>query len=266
MSILLITSQKFHLFSLGLPPVPKKLAARIHSWDFVEMADLLPDRMGVSPRFKEDDSEEKGKKPVKKRQVTNILEWVQCFGIYTAVVAEKFPNKVHDLMGYQALILEANMEYEGGTWMGYDRRFRLSVAGQEDAVWARIDPTLWNMAFTGHAKAKRCKYCFSLTHAAQDCDLAPAAPTVTPQATAGPFQGPKQKPQICYSWNHNQEAQCVFPGCKYLHICLYCARDPQASDKQHKAIHCQKHKPKLPTQPLFPSYNSQPTAGRFKPY
>ena len=81
---------------------------------------------------------------------------------YVAVIAGKHPKKVCDLMGYQALILEANVAYEEGTWLGYDRRFRLSVAGNPDAVWAHI--ALWNKAFTGHAKAKRCRYCFSLTH------------------------------------------------------------------------------------------------------
>ena len=43
------------------------------------------------------------------------------------------------------------------------------------SAWARIDSTLWNLAFTGQAKAQRCKLCFSLAHSASDCDWAPAA-------------------------------------------------------------------------------------------
>ena len=40
----------------------------------------------------------------------------------------------------------------------------------------KIDPTLWNMAFTGQAKSRRCKFCFSLTHPSEDYDWAPSPP------------------------------------------------------------------------------------------
>ena len=57
------------------------------------------------------------------------------------------------------------------------------AAASSDTPWAKIDPTLWNMAFAGHAKAQRCKFCFSLTHALVECDWAPTA-----AATEGPPQ------------------------------------------------------------------------------
>lgn len=49
-------------------------------------------------------------------------------------------------------LVEACMEYEGDRWLGYDRRFRQNAASSPDAIWGRIDPTLWNMAFVGQAK------------------------------------------------------------------------------------------------------------------
>ncbi len=39
-----------------------------------------------------------------------------------AVIASEKPERVQDLLGYQALILEARMEYDGDGWLGYDRR------------------------------------------------------------------------------------------------------------------------------------------------
>ena len=87
--------------------------------------------------------------------------------------SDKHPQKIKDLLGYQALIVEARMEYDGETWLAYDRRFRQTVAATPDTMWAKIDPTLWNKAFTGQAKSKRCKYCFSLSHESTDCDWAP---------------------------------------------------------------------------------------------
>ena len=103
----------------GLPPIPKKLVARIQAGEYVDMAELLPDRLGVSagPVTKDD---KQSSKP-KRRQVTNILEWIQCFGIYVAVLTLKHPGRIQDLMGYQALIVEACMEYNCEAWLGYDR-------------------------------------------------------------------------------------------------------------------------------------------------
>ena len=74
------------VLSIGasLPPVPRKLVKRIQAGEFVDMAEVLPDRMGVTtaPLFANDKDE---KQPVKtkRQQVTNILEWVQC---YSAIV------------------------------------------------------------------------------------------------------------------------------------------------------------------------------------
>ena len=91
--------------------------------------------------------------------------------------AKKFPDKVHDMLGYQALIVEARMEYEGDRWLGYDRHFRQTAAASLDTPWAKIESTLWNKAFAGQAGAARCKYCFSLTHAVDDCGWAPTPST-----------------------------------------------------------------------------------------
>ena len=54
-----------------------------------------------------------------------------------------------DMLGYQALIVEACMQYEGDSWLGYDRQFHQTEAGSPGTIWAKIEPMLWNMAFTG---------------------------------------------------------------------------------------------------------------------
>ena len=171
------------------------------------MAELLPDRLGITATPTAV-SEQDGKhschhsKPPKRRQVTSILEWIQCFIIYTAVYTDKHPQKIKELFGYQALIVEARMEYDGETWLAYDRRFRQTVAATPDTVWAKIDPTLWNKAFTGQAKSKRCKYCFSLSHESTDCDWAPTkASASTPPPSPSPSQ-PVQTILASSLWNH----------------------------------------------------------------
>lgn len=184
----------------GLPPVPQKLVTRIQAGEFVDMAELLPDHLGVNAApIVTGDKEEKQKG--KRRQVNNILEWLQCYSIYMAVVAAKDPQKLPDRLGYQVLIIEARMEYEGDGWLGYDRRFRQRAAATPETVWARIEPTLWNMAFAGKARAARCKHCFSLTHPADDCEWAPAKaanlqPLVPPPSPHNPNPLLSQAPNL----------------------------------------------------------------------
>lgn len=239
------------------------------------MAELLPDRLGVSagPSL-EVDEERQGKKP-KRRQVTNILEWVQCYGIYMAVLTKKAPDRIQDLLGYQGLILEARMEYAGDGWLGYDRKFRQRAAANPDTVWARIDPTLWNIAFAGQGRASRCRFCFSLSHHAEDCDWAPS-PTKNPpqEASSGklfstPFRSRGASgtgSPVCYEWNFNPDPVCPHPGCKYRHICIYCSNDARVADKEHKAVHCSRRRRPQPWQ-----INTGPTrltnyGNRYQPY
>ena len=103
----------------GLPPVPKKLVSRIEAGEFIEMAKLLPDHMGTAGIKKSEDQFRVSWPRCK--VVTNILEWVECFTIYVAVVSTKQLQRVPEMLGYLILILEAQMEYAGDGWLGYDR-------------------------------------------------------------------------------------------------------------------------------------------------
>ena len=113
----------------------------------------------------------------KSRRISHFLYWngssalqfmFQCYA--------KKPERITDLMGYQSLIIEAHLEYKNDCWIGYDCRFRQQAASQPHHPWSIIDNTLWNLAFAGHAKTSRCKYCFSLSHQSYDCDLSPELP------------------------------------------------------------------------------------------
>lgn len=79
------------------------------------MAELLPDCPGIRA---ESTDKDKKKPKLKKCWVTGMLEWVQCYCIYTAVVLAKYPERNQDMLGYMALIVEACMEYEGDSWLG----------------------------------------------------------------------------------------------------------------------------------------------------
>ena len=141
----------------GLPPVSARMVTRIEAGEFIDMAELSLDKLGLTKRTLNDDQAEPSKP--RHRTVTNILEWTQCFTPYMAVICRKQPERMPDMLGYLILIIEANMEYEGEAWPGYDHRFRQRAASDHSTVWSQSDTTLWDLAFSGKAKANRCCYC-----------------------------------------------------------------------------------------------------------
>ena len=256
----------------GLPPVPQKLVERIQAGEYIDMVELLPDSLGTHGSSQAKD--EKGSKRPK-CQITSISEWVQCFGVFMAVVASKSPERIIDMLGYQSIIVEASREYEGDTWLGYDRRFRQMAAATPGSKWATVAPTLWNMAFTGHARVQRCKNCFSLSHQASDCEW---APNVKSTGTSSPNSRARSSSPVCKSWNFSTQASCDFHNCSYQHTCLLCTKDPTVINMGHKFINCPKrqsrrqpvqthqYSPSLPAMPQPQPLQQPQQYQRFKPY
>ena len=87
------------------------------------------------------------------RPVSSIIEWVQSFRTYTAILSMSQPHRVPDLLGYQTLILQAYQEFHGDFWLRYDRTFRQKAATLMDIKWAKIDTTIWSLAFSGQGKS-----------------------------------------------------------------------------------------------------------------
>ena len=138
------------------------------------------------------------------------------------------------------LIIESHMEHAGEVWMGYDRRFRQIAATKPNMVWAQIDTTLWNLAFSGKARAVRCKFCFGLSHISA---LLPSGtnqqqPPTQPNA---PYTRQPRRRRICMFYNNKPSPGCSFPGCKFEHMSCLCADNPHTNDKDHKAVMCPRY-------------------------
>ena len=71
------------LLGTSCPPVPCKLVKKITDGEFVEMSELLPDRLASSG------DKELSKSSKKRRVVTDIVEWVQYFGLYIAIISRR---------------------------------------------------------------------------------------------------------------------------------------------------------------------------------
>ena len=106
------------ILSEGLPPVPHKLAARTLRGEYMDMAELLCDNLEAQRRAAATTSSSTSSTtPKGRREVPDILSWVQCFSIYMAVITSKFPHRIKELLEYQTLIVrEARHVEERGGW------------------------------------------------------------------------------------------------------------------------------------------------------
>ena len=140
------------LISNGLPPIPSRLMKRVEDGLFVEMAELLPSHLDSA-----DLNVNEGQVASCKRlpTVTDIIDWIQCFAVYMAIISCHKPKRIADLLGYQSLIIGASMDCREGKWVIYDRRFRLKASASQNALWSVIDVTLWNMTFPERAIQSR---------------------------------------------------------------------------------------------------------------
>ena len=195
-----------------------KLVEKIEAGKFVEMGDPVPSHLGF---------EETAGSKSKQRLITNVSEWLQAFAVYVSVVSKKH---VPDLMGYQILMLEASNEYQNNRWLAYGRQFQQLAASQPSCKWSNTVSTLWSLAFTGQAKANRCKHCFSLFHQSIDCKFAPSSTSSSRDQT---HQAPGRRRFICLQWNEQHTQGCTFPNCRYEHVCYYCAFNSVVKDIHH---------------------------------
>ena len=69
-----------------------------------EMAELLPSYLNSAELNARKQFGSQRQLPA----VPDIVEWVQCFGIYVAIISRSKPTCMADLIGYQSLIIGAS--------------------------------------------------------------------------------------------------------------------------------------------------------------
>ena len=231
----------------GLPPVPVKLVERIHKWEFVDMAELLPEYWGSTQSVRPESELTQGHpRPVTKKKVTDILSWIQCFAVYTSVMASKNPEAVPELLAYLVCILRTSQDFGGLAWVNYDSAFRRQAAATGNRHWSRVNPSLYSICFAGVARSSvRCELCLSLNHRSKDCAMvADSDPDVGSRLKAvesavlaltqprwpGPnVAGPlgHASAEVCRNFN---KGRCTFRWCRYRHACRVCGGPQPASE------------------------------------
>ena len=242
-----VTTQQFSMGD-GLPPVPAKVVEKILSGQFVDMAELLRDNLEVEWRRNTMESTTAGPVPTARpvrREVPDLLSWVQCFGMFASVMASKFPEKVTQLLAYQTITIREARRCGGGGWQGYDRMFRQQAVSSPGLYWSQLNSSLFAVTVLAqqNGRGKTCRFCLETDHVDEECALAPTAPQPRqPMPSQGPQgslshqdlsiregrPGRGSSRGVCYAWN---EGRCTYPYCRFRHICAKCYGD-------HRAVRC----------------------------
>ena len=200
--------------------IPPKLVKRILDLEFIEMNELLPEAWGIeAPQ----PCCQGSRRPSRRAPVSDIMVWVECFSTLVAVLASKYPQHVPDFMAYQKAIVRASRNFEGSSWVVYDRCYRRQAAATKNLVWSIPDSALYNEAFTGRAKAiPHCQHCLSENHTLSDCPDCPLDMQREHRhqqdrnlQIRGGFSS-----QYCQLFN---QIRCRSRRCKYQHLCNLCS-------------------------------------------
>ena len=192
----------------GLPPIPQKLIRRIQDGHFINMAELLPDNLEAT-NSTDDDHTTNTKR--KHQEVTQMMDWIQCFSTYVAVVSRAKPDRVVDLIAYLNLIINGQRRFQDFDWASYDRQFRQKAAATSALQWGTTEGTLWNLSC---------------------CNRYTRSSTTFSSTTS------TKKVPICLEWNEDPSEGCPHLNFRYEHVCYRCINVPAITDNRHKAIHC----------------------------
>ena len=83
------------------------------------MAELLRDNLEVQRcvSSQKQSSAQAAQSRSRRREVPDLLSWVSCFGTYMAVLTDKYPEKIKQLLAYQTLIVREARRCGGDGWL-----------------------------------------------------------------------------------------------------------------------------------------------------
>ena len=257
-------------FSLGqgFPLIPAKLVDKVQSWKYISMSELLPDNLELARRASESTSNSTSSscsRSARRRELghdlNGLLAWSVCFTTYSAIVGQKHPKKMKELLAYQATVIIEALRFNGRGWLPYDKMFREHIAKHPDTDWSIINPMFYSLSYLSQKiEARTCTKCMGPDHSQQECALSsleqsplPTPPQTPPysrsqdvnrsraplpnkssapprkrlkrEGTPTPSTGAEAN-SFCFSWNEGQCAR--FPKeCPRRHQCIRCRGDHQ---------------------------------------
>lgn len=149
--------------------LPARLVKRIFEFEFVEMADMLPDTWQEDSQTRTD-THPLSCRLVCRAPIAEITLWLEGFARLALVLTSKHPTKAAEMWAYQSAIIRAARNYEGTAWVAYNRQYCREALARKYLNWSVVNSRLYSEAFTGRATViPRCRYCLSETHDLRTC-------------------------------------------------------------------------------------------------
>lgn len=214
----------------GLSALPRRLVAKIEADEYIDFNELPPARGKGRSVSQPVDGQvvvvQAADLVQSRRLMPDLATWVQCFGLYAAVVVRQKPDRLAELLAYQASIAKASQKYRWPAWLIYDQNFRMEAAGNSQS-WARVEPGLYAQCFTGQARTMEnwCATCQGLDHSSARC---PYRSQKRPWSAAFGHVQAGRAPVAsgaaghCIKYNRFN-GDCKFGAkCKFPHVCSGC--------------------------------------------
>ena len=226
----------------GIPALPKKVAQKILSGEYVDFTELPPAKGRAKPTSLDWEGQvllvQSMDLYAAKKLIPDLATWVQCFSIYTAVLCSQTPERLADLLGYAAFIAKCSQKFKWPSWVVYDQNFRQLAAEENLTTWARPDPGVYAQSFTNYALSAEgwCKYCHSVDHISDTCPARPKSVYPRKRATNATYPAASKRPltpsaddTICRKYNR-YEGDCHFgKNCRFRHVCSNCKKEHPVS-------------------------------------
>ena len=191
----------------------------------MDMAELLRDNMEVERRKAAGEGESS---QGRRREVPDILSWLQCFSLYAAVLGAHFPVKSKDLLAYQALMISEHRMCGGRAWILYDSAFRQQISDIREADFSRLNQSLYLTTFVAYGgRVWSCNHCLLSNHAQEECALCPQRPAPESlgmegrrdSGKGGEDKGQCRRRGACFAWS---DGNCSLPYRRFEHVCSKC--------------------------------------------
>ena len=163
------------------------------------MSELLKDNMEVLRRrtLENEGGSSHFDQRSRRREIPDILSWVQAFSLYAAVVASRHPHKARELWAYQAIIVGEAQRCGGRGFVAYDSLFCQQMVSFETVDFSKINQSLYATTFWAQRERGRfCQICTLSDHAQDECALHPGRSVPTLCVTQPAPQREDRKPLV----------------------------------------------------------------------
>ena len=161
-----------------MPAIPKSAIDKIRSGEFVNFDTLLPchgpvahDEYTFQVVGGSSPSVSLVPRNQNKPRVINFNLWMVSWTNFFRTYVVFWPQRMSELLRYQATICDFANQFTFAAWSGYDRMFRYSMASDPSLSWSRVDDDLYNHYLRDASLQVLCYNCHTFGHLASSCPL-----------------------------------------------------------------------------------------------